>query len=54
MPKNSENNQMGEIGSVTPTHLFPTPVIVVFNTMRQNGRHFAEDIFKCIIVNENG
>ena len=27
----------------------------VFNTLRprQNGRHFADDIFKCIILNEN-
>ena len=26
-----------------------------FNTLRpiQNGRHFAEDIFKCIFLNEN-
>ena len=28
---------------------------VIFNTMRprQNGRHFADDIFKCIFLNEN-
>ena len=27
----------------------------VFNTLgpRQNGRHFADDIFKCIFLNEN-
>ena len=27
----------------------------VFNTLRprQNGRHFPDDIFKCIFVNEN-
>ena len=29
--------------------------VVIFNTLRpgKNGRHFADDIFKCIFVNEN-
>ena len=28
---------------------------VIFNTLRprQNGRHFADDIYKCIFLNEN-
>ena len=36
-----------------------TPYVVIrrqyFNTLkpRQNGRHFADDIFKCIFLNEN-
>ena len=31
------------------------PWITQFNTLRprQNGRHFADDMFKCIFVNEN-
>ena len=31
------------------------PVIIPFNTLRprQNGRHFADAIFKCIFLNEN-
>ena len=31
------------------------PGILLINTLRprQNGRHFADDIFKCIFVNEN-
>ena len=30
-------------------------LVVAFNTLRsrQNGRHFADDTFKCIFVNEN-
>ena len=30
-------------------------VLDIFNTLRlrQNGRHFADDIFKCIFLNEN-
>ena len=30
-------------------------ISILFNTLRprQNGRHFAEDIFKCIFLNEN-
>ena len=33
----------------------PMPLILVFNTLRpkHNGRHFADDIFKCIFLNEN-
>ena len=29
--------------------------VQLFNTLwlRQNGRHFADDIFKCIFLNEN-
>ena len=29
--------------------------VIIFNTSRprQNGRHFADDIFKCIFLNEN-
>ena len=32
-----------------------TPPCLPFNTLgpRQNGRHFADDIFKCIFLNEN-
>ena len=32
------------------------PVMAIFNTLRprQNGRHFPDDIFKCIFLNENG
>ena len=26
---------------------------MTFNTLRQNGRHFADDVFKCIFLNEN-
>ena len=26
---------------------------LLLNTLRQNGRHFADDIFKCIFLNEN-
>ena len=31
------------------------PRVLLFNTLRprQNGRYFAEDIFKCIFLNEN-
>ena len=31
------------------------PIIILsnFNTFRQNGRHFPDDIFKCIFLNEN-
>ena len=33
----------------------PEPVYTRVNTLRprQNGRHFADDIFKCIFLNEN-
>ena len=27
---------------------------MLLNTLRQNGRHFPDDIFKCIFLNENG
>ena len=32
-----------------------SPTVIAFNTLRprQNGRHFADDIFKCIFLNEN-
>ena len=35
--------------------LFKVPCYHIFNTLRprQNGRHFADNIFKCILVNEN-
>ena len=35
--------------------LFHMHRLVLFNSLRprQNGRHFADDIFKCILVNEN-
>ena len=35
--------------------LYPTTPRGLLNTLRprQNGRHFAEDIFKCIFLNEN-
>ena len=34
---------------------FEVPFLVNLNTLRprQNGRHFADDIFKCIFLNEN-
>ena len=34
---------------------YPTQGLIAFNTLRlrQNGRHFADDIFKCIFLNEN-
>ena len=34
----------------------PIGSYVAFNTLRprQNGRHFADDIYICIIMNENG
>ena len=33
----------------------PHPTMFTLNTLRprQNGRHFADDIFKCIFLNEN-
>ena len=36
-------------------HLVRHPRVATFNTLRpnQNGRHFADDIFKCIFLNEN-
>ena len=41
-------------GEHDPVSTEPVGVLVV-NTLgpRQNGRHFADDIFKCIFVNEN-
>ena len=45
---------MGYTGSVV---WYPTPAIfsLLYNTLRprQNGRHFPDDIFKCIFLNEN-
>ena len=37
------------------THLTFLSCVIPFNTLRprQNGRHFADDIFKCIFFNEN-
>ena len=32
--------------------LSPSPVTINPSSPRQNGRHFADDIFKCIILNE--
>ena len=34
---------------------FPSVLLIGINTLRprENGRHFANDIFKCIIVNDN-
>ena len=41
-----------------PTWVLSAPVsewVIKFNTLRprQNGRHFPDDIFKCIFLNEN-
>ena len=35
--------------------LFSADMVFGFNTLRprQNGRHFADDLFKCIFLNEN-
>ena len=43
-----------QIGVLTFTCHF-APNILGFNTLRprQNGRHFADDILKCIFLNEN-
>ena len=42
------------LGSEWLSKSFPA-VVESFNTLRprQNGRHFADDIFKCIFMNEN-
>ena len=47
----------------SPSHCYGLPPVTIlgplllirFNTLRprQNGRHFADDIFKCIFFNEN-
>ena len=38
-----------------PNHLGPSLMTLIINTLRprQNGRHFADDIFKCIFLTEN-
>ena len=58
-------NQLNIFEHLFDTHLkywygcqwygFPSPSEVPLNTLRprQNGRHFADDIFKCILLNEN-
>ena len=45
------NHGIDYIGSTGPC----TPWGRIFNTLRprQNGRHFTDDIFKCIFLNEN-
>ena len=41
--------------SIRPLGANLSEILIKLNTMRprQNGRHFADDIFKCIFVNEN-
>ena len=47
--------QMGWEDHPLQLFLIHQSLIAYFNTLRlrQNGRHFADDIFKCIFLNEN-
>ena len=48
-------NVLDVLTSQSPCHRVPQAPIIIVNTLRprQNGRHFADDIFKCILLNEN-
>ena len=45
---------VGHGWGITP-HIMMWMLLLLINTLRprQNGRHFADDIFKCIFLNEN-
>ena len=49
------NWQEVSTGSGNGDNQLPGPTITRFNTLRsrQDGRHYPEDIFKCIFLNEN-
>ena len=49
------NTRIAFVGDECETETYVREVPVLLNTLRprQNGRHFADDIFKCIFLNEN-
>ena len=53
-----ENGLNNFIHRLDQSYLFPSELLGVqvhLNTLRprQNGRHFPDDVFKCIFLNEN-
>ena len=58
MEKLVKNSQMSSVLACPLPDLLDSMVLYcspIFNTLRpwQNGRHFADDIFECIFLNEN-
>ena len=58
--KHSYARTRAKRGQWRPAHIikkqfYIQTFVIQFNTLRprQNGRHFADDIFKCIFLNEN-